>query len=374
MRAARAFGCFVLLGAGLWPFDTWGQAGAPASQAPPATSANLEAARALAREGLAFYEAGQPREAIDRFQKADALFPAQQYRVYIGRAYVKLGRVATAARFYEKATAMPMPANAPKAATEAQQIAVAELEDIRRRVPSLQVFVTGPPREAIQMTLDGATVSPTYLRNVELDPGPHVLEASAPGFEPQTQTVELREGGVQRVGMVLKWIAPPAPPVVSSPPALVEPVPLFFGVPGRISPVDSAPPVVLSHRRQFGALVRADIDPIHAGVVFAPGLTFGATNWLEVGASGLIGNEKGVEPDVRFFVLRGAWKPLVNVGVPIFFADGARVGVRGAAGVQWDPIRHFGVFVQVGGAYFVNAQEGHAKALFLPSAGVQARL
>jgi hypothetical protein len=42
--------------------------------------------------------------------------------------------------------------------------------------------------------------------------------------------------------------------------------------------------------------------------------------------------------------------------------------------VQWDPVRHVGLFVDVGMAAFPSAPEGFQKIVFVPSVGVQPRL
>ena len=49
-------------------------------------------------------------------------------------------------------------------------------------------------------------------------------------------------------------------------------------------------------------------------------------------------------------------------------------GAHGSAGVQWDPIRHFGVFVDAGVAAFPSPPAGYQKVVFVPSIGVEPRL
>src|SRR5262249_17378506 len=156
-----------------------------------------------------------------------------------------------------------------------------------------------------------------------------------------TRTVDVGEARFERVEVTL------TPAASLLPPALEPPRPSGSRVEARGNDSPAPPPTVfLSHRWQFGAVVRTDVDPVHEGVVLAPGARFGIADWLDGGMGALVGKSKGLEPGASFYILRGAWKPLVNLGVPIFLVNGSRVGVRGAAGVQWDPMRHFGVFVQ----------------------------
>ncbi len=82
-----------------------------------------------------------------------------------------------------------------------------------------------------------------------------------------------------------------------------------------------------------------------------------------------------MEPQLTCYLFESAaWRPLINVGIPVFLSNGADAGVRGAAGVQWDVSRHFGLFGQVGGAYFPSAAPGYVHGVFLPSLGVQGRI
>jgi hypothetical protein len=132
---------------------------------------------------------------------------------------------------------------------------------------------------------------------------------------------------------------------------------------------------VPGHGRQLGAIARVDVDPIHPGASVVVGATYGLFDYLELGASALLGREAGIEPQATLFLLgRGAWKPLINLGIPIFLGHGADAGIRGAAGVQWDASRHFGLFGQLGGAYFPGASAGLVRGVLLPSLGAQGRL
>lgn len=336
---------------------------APADSAVPA---GLEPARALASEGLLLYDANRFDEAIERFQRADALFPAQQYRVYLGRAYARLGKLATAARYYEQAATMP-DTNA-AGFMQARAVAAAELTALRPRVPKLVLQVAGPEGNEVKVTIDGVPRSASFPLDVPLDPGKHRVTVGAPGFAPRSEEVELIAGRTEPLLFVMeRSLLDPIADELPPPPAATE---------RDHVPRPPARATDRSHRMQLGTTLRADINPLgdRPGVVFAPGLSFGATHWLEVSASALLGNEKGVEPALTFYVLKGALKPRVDLGLPIFFTGEPLVGVRGGAGLQWDPLRHFGVFVEAAGAYFIHAEEGRPRAYFLPAVGVQARL
>jgi hypothetical protein len=322
---------------------------------------------------MELYDAGRFAEAIEQFERADAIYPTPQYRVYIARAHVRLGRVATAARVYEKAVAMPLPPGNPEVFRAAQATAAEELEALRGRIPAIRIGVVGPPRGAATVMVDGNLIDVSQWGRVELDPGTHTLVASAPGFDPQRRAVDVREGPVQAVDLELQSALYDRPRDLGAKASRVSGSGSPAGPRDRVGPEELGLEE-LSHRGRIGFGVRVDVDPVNAGAVAALGASYGVFDWLELGASGLFGERQGFEPQATVLFMSGPWKPLLNVGAPIFFVDGARVGARGSVGLQLDWSSYWGVFIQVGAAYFGSVPDGYADWVVLPSAGAQARL
>lgn len=84
----------------------------------------------------------------------------------------------------------------------------AERADVRRRAPRLTVHVDGPA--SARVFLDDREVAADMLASQLVDPGPHVVRASAPGMSPARTTVQAREGGV--VDVVLAMAPAPSAP------------------------------------------------------------------------------------------------------------------------------------------------------------------
>lgn len=350
----------------------------PAAAQPASSSPGREAARPIAAAAMKAYDERRYAESIDGFRQADGLYPTPQYRVYIARAYKWLGKVASAAGAYQSAVSMVAVADSPRDFASVQATAASELSELRPRIPILTIQLQGAPGQEVRVTLDGALVPAHLLERLELDPGDHTLEASAPGFVTAVARVQVAESTFTPVSLSLLPVSQSSePPPASVPLQEVFPNP---ATPSR-APVQAAPEgpreadvSTYSHRWRPGVLLRGDIDPIKGGVLFAPGLTLGLLDHLEIGATALIGPNAGVEPLARWYILAGPWKPLVEAAAPIFFVSGAHAGVRGAAGVQWDFHPHFGAFVTIGGAYFPEPPPRYASGYFLPSFGVQGRL
>ncbi|HLV64275.1 MAG TPA: hypothetical protein VKY73_00615 [Polyangiaceae bacterium] len=155
------------------------------------------AARELAIEGMNAFEAGDYAGALDRFQRAHALYAAPSLSVMEARCLVRLGRWVEALDRYEATQRARLEPNAPEAYKRAVADAVKESDDLRPRVPRLIISVTGtgPKKSPMAVRLDGREL-PDALVGVALpvDPGRHELSLHAADHSPATRAVTLEEG------------------------------------------------------------------------------------------------------------------------------------------------------------------------------------
>ncbi|MFT3772862.1 MAG: hypothetical protein QM820_46340 [Minicystis sp.] len=208
MRGA-ACGTVLALLAALQPAKASAQA--PPGPAPQAAAGARDTARGLTTQAVKLYDAGEFARALELFEKADALYPTPQYRVYVARAYAKLGKLQRAVAKYDEAMQMPLPPGAPPSFVEAQKTAAEERAEIAKRLPSLRIDVAGAPAADVTLTVDGEPVPSLKWARVELDPGSHRIEATAPRTRGSAQTVELREGATSSVLVTLQPLADAAP-------------------------------------------------------------------------------------------------------------------------------------------------------------------
>lgn len=318
-------------------------------------------------EGRALFTAGNQHladgdyvGALDLFRAAHKRFPSVKILLNIGTTLRALGRYAEAADAYE--AYLRDPAADPAKKGEIQKL----LAELDAKVGKLNVTVEGG---AAMVRVDGRVVGkPGEPVTLRVDPGPHVISADREGTPPVSQNVTSAAGKLSSI--TLRFPPPsaaPPPPPKQPPVGPAEP---------PAGPKDTAQPAPenRSHRNQLGLIARADIDGQRAGVVPAFGLSFGIGDHFEINTVGLVGKSKGVEPGATAYILKGAWKPRVSLGVPIFVNDGVRPGVHASVGMQWDPIRHLGVFVDAGITAFPTAATGMDKVVFVPSVGLQPRL
>lgn len=332
--------------------------------------------RTLAQTGVQSFKDGKYEEAVDQLTRANAEFPAPQYLLYLGRSLVRLKRLVEARQAFAGALAMTAPAGAPEDFVanfrKAQDLATADLAMLLQTIPLVRARVSGPPVTAVRVTSSSGLVWSAPGEedlDVASNPGRQVLRFEASGFEPVEVTFEATEraatGLASEITITLRSSAPRPAPVEKR----WSPAP----APGD-DQAASGVPFTLSHRYQIGAFARADVDAINVGARAAAGLSFGVHDFVEPYVAALLGPHVGVEPGVTGYLRRGAWKPMLQVAVPMFVKDGLYPGLRAAAGLQWDVNRHFGAFLLVGGAYFFDPPSSYAQLVLVPSIGIQGRL
>jgi hypothetical protein len=367
--------------------------GAGSASAQAADPQKLAIARTLFDEATAAMARKDYATACPKYQAVVRLIPdGTGASIALGACYEASGRLASAWTTYVEAEAMAGRTNQSARQKEAREHAAKVQPLLARLSVAVPERVRGLPGLAIER--DGIAVSSAeWGVPVPVDKGKHVVVVNATGKQRWERTIDILDGAPQELTLEVPADAaagsgpqviepatatpppPPPPPPIKESPVVVAPPPVAPVAP-IVPIVPDAPtePPSLSHRWQPGLVVRADIDPLNPGVRTAVGVTFGLFDHVEIGASALLGRTMGFEPQITAFVLKGALKPLINVGVPVSFVDGARVGFRGAAGLQWDVNRHFGVFAQIGGGYFVSVPPGYASVVLLPALGVQGRI
>ncbi len=148
-------------------------------------------ARTLAREfalkGAEAFEKHDYANALDRFRRASALYPAPSLSIMEARALAALGQLLSALGKYEETAHTQLAAEAPEAFRQAVSDAEREAQELRPRVPQLEIRVQANPATlaALKLELDGKAL-PAALVNVErlIDPGNHTLSGTQPNGAP----------------------------------------------------------------------------------------------------------------------------------------------------------------------------------------------
>lgn len=183
---------------------------ASAADSPPEVSADsLKRAREQFSQALALQTAGDWAGALALLKEVAAVKSTPQVRFNIALCEEKLGRLVAALGDYELAAADARAERAEQVAEEVE----ARLENLRQRIPKL-VLRRGAGADAAIIAVDGVSVGDQVIGTpMPTDPGPHTVEARAPGYKPFRTAVRLAEQQTEAVEITLEAEPLPPPPV-----------------------------------------------------------------------------------------------------------------------------------------------------------------
>jgi hypothetical protein len=322
----------------------------PKAAPPPADKSD---AKALLASGLKLFQAKDYLGALAVFRDAYERFPSPKILLNIGTTLKALGRNAEAANTYQRYVDAPDADAAKKA--DVQKV-LAELDAL---VVVLDVTVT--PADAEVQIGDEAWGPANQVVHHRITPGTLTVRARKDRFEPSELTVDAASAG-SHVPVALRLA-----PIVDKP--AVTPVTPVVTTPEH----DEAPGAgQASSSRAFYAL--AHIDLAHSGAAARIGVFFEVLPRFQVDVAGLFGGSMGAYVGARYAFLSGRFRPALSAGAPIFFEDGAHVGIRGAAGLEVVINRHFSVVAEAGVEHMFNPAMNYANTLFVPAIGAAGRL
>ena len=212
-----------------------------ASPAYAQSDADRATARQLGGEGQEALDKKDFKTAEDRFRRADQLFHAPTLALGLARAYAANGKFVEAQETYNRIVREGVPTGAPAAFQNAVDAARVEVGTVSPKIGTVVINVTGA--DSPKITLDDQPF-PTAALGVKraVNPGAHVLRATADGFRPAEQRFNVTEAGASTATLALEK-DPNAPvagagavPVTG--PAVVAPAPTP-GV-GTFSPPESS--------------------------------------------------------------------------------------------------------------------------------------
>lgn len=175
---------WALLG---WSAHAWAQA--------PETDRNL--AQSLFEQARQLMGAGRFEEACPKLEESQRLDPGGGTQLNLGLCHEKQGKIATAWTDFKGALSLARRDGRQERAAAAEE-RIAALEP---RLPWLTLAVAGAA-EGEQVTLDGAAVGKAAWGSpIAIDPGTHVLSASAFGRKPWSGTVSVVVGEKLRVSI-----------------------------------------------------------------------------------------------------------------------------------------------------------------------------
>jgi hypothetical protein len=199
---------------------------APAAAFAESTPEQKAAATVLFREAKGMMEQGDVAAACRRFEESHRLDPLPGTLLNMAVCHEREGRTATAWVEFRDAAALARRDGRDDRVTLAEE----HMKGLEPRLSTVRITV-GPRADlpSLTVTLDGTDLArPAWDTALPVDPGAHVVGASAPSAKPFSARVEVvREGESQTVTIDALEPAPPlvVPEVVPPAPALLPVVP-----------------------------------------------------------------------------------------------------------------------------------------------------
>lgn len=173
-------------------------------------------ARAAFDRGIADVDAGRFANAVAAFEESYRLRPVAVVLYNLASAYTRLGRhqqaIATYERYLSEGGAR-LPADRVRSVRE-------RIAELRRELPVVVLHIRPAP---FTLTVDGRPQAVTG-DELALDPGSHLLVATAPSHAAQQREVQLAPGGRVTWEAELAAEGAPAAPVVAETPTVTPPV------------------------------------------------------------------------------------------------------------------------------------------------------
>jgi hypothetical protein len=173
------------------------------------SSDSVAAAEQLFEQARTLFDRGDFVAACPRFEASLKLDPALGTLLNLATCYEKLGKLASAWGHYREVIAL-----ATKAGDTARiDIARERTKALEPRLPRLTIDAPKTPTPGLVVTRDDAPLESAELGvPFYVDPGEHVLAASAPDRKPFSEHVTLVEGETKEVQLADLALAPRAKP------------------------------------------------------------------------------------------------------------------------------------------------------------------
>jgi hypothetical protein len=216
------------------------------------------------------------------------------------------------------------------------------------------------PADAEVQVNDGDWLPAAKSTLMRVSEGPFTVRARRDKYGPEAKAAQIIRGDRAAIVIAMTAVPEPVAPVLTTNTALMGP--------------EQPLPVVQGPRSRVGLIAMAHLDIPRGGGAGRVGVTFDVIDRLEVHAAAMLGPNYGAYAGTSFAILTGNARPFVAAGVPLFFSDGARVGVRGAGGLEVRLSPRFSLLAELGAEMMLNPEDNILKAAFIPSVGASGRL
>jgi hypothetical protein len=306
-------------------------------------------AQSLMESGVKLLQAKDYLGALAVFKTAYERFPSAKILLNIGTTLKLLGREADAANAYERF--LDAKDTDTKRRAEIEKLLTA----IDQSVGRIDLVTT--PSDAKVTIDDDDWLHAVQAASWRVSPGHHTIDVRRDGFEPIKKSVDISAGETASISIHLVAVPAPTPTVIT--------VPVTAGV--------RATPVLEEPRARFGALLFGHFDVPNGGSALV-GATADVNERVAVRAAAILGPHFGGYAGGTVALLTHRYRPYIAAGIPVFSSNGARYGIRGAGGFEYELSRHAAISIEAGVEHTFNSEMNVKATAFVPAVGVIGRL
>ncbi len=177
------------------------------------SAVDVAQARELFNQGLRLREKGDSNGAVEKLKAAHALANTPITGLELGKTYELVGKLVEAREVLLSIGRLPVQSAETSRATAARAEGARLAEELRPRIPSLTVKISGAPPSAVTVSIDDAPIPSEALEARPVNPGAHDVSARAGSGSPVHASVDLKEGEARDVELTIA----PAAPIAQSP-------------------------------------------------------------------------------------------------------------------------------------------------------------
>ena len=156
------------------------------------TASDKAAAEALFREGRRLFDSGSYPAACAKLAESERLDPAPGTLLNLAGCYEKNGQTASAWATFKEAVS----ASHQRGRADWEELARTRAAALEPGLSRLTISVASSSLDGLQVHRDGAAVGQAeWGTPIPVDPGPHVIDATAPGRTAFHQSVDIGVGG-----------------------------------------------------------------------------------------------------------------------------------------------------------------------------------
>jgi hypothetical protein len=194
-------------------------------------------ARDLFNQGLHLREKGDANGAVEKLKAAHALANTPITGLELGKTYELVGKLVEAREVLLSIGRVPVQPSETARSTAARTEGARLAEELRPRIPTLTVKITGAPASMVTVSIDDSPIPSEALDARPVNPGAHDVSARAGSGSSVHASVDVKEGEARAVELKIAAATVAPQPLRTPSPSPATPEGPSSGAGGGLNPL-----------------------------------------------------------------------------------------------------------------------------------------